>query len=202
MTDNIEINIKNLESWGPNQPVEARKLNQPVNALKAMAGVRPGQQVSSKSDLFEVRQFKVIEVKEDYFTAYTWDGHEKGEVEVKIALPYMLRKGPFTGEDDNGDEKKRVIELTGVELTYEYEDNFIQRLATATTTDDEGVESESEENQVIIPSYEEDDIITAMRGITAGTGVVDEDDNPVVFQDMNLDARFWMNDNDPPEEEE
>ncbi len=200
--DSNKINISGLEDWKRGDQLEARKFQQPVNALKAMAGIRPGQQEISFGNTFEVRQFKVIKVEQDYFTAFTWDGHDKGEIEVKIALPYMLRKTPFTGEDEDGEEKKREIELTGVSLTYEYEDNFIQRLATATTIDDEGAESESEEHQTIIPSYEEDDVVVAMRGVTGGVGVQDAEEKQLIWQDMNVDARFWMNDNDPPEEEE
>ena len=149
-------NYRGLQPWYRGDPLTANKLNQPVDVLNALGGTAPpSQKLENPLNFFKVQAFKVVRVEVDYVVGLTWDTHEKGVDEVKIALPFLLRQKPF-------DElQERTISLRQLVLTYEYTDNVTR---TATNADDE------EEDQTIVPSYEEDDIIYAMRGIGGASG--------------------------------
>lgn len=124
------------------------------------------------------KQFKVIELKQDYVNCHEYVNGVEGTVTVKLALPYMLRRTPFDGTPARN------------ELTYVYSEN---NKRVAKNADDE------EEPQIIIYNFIEGDIVEASRCIQ--TDVVDENDDPVVWFLENRDSRFWMEDDSDEEEE-
>ena len=95
-----------------------------------------------------------------------------GETEDKlIALPYLLRKTPFDGEERNG-----------VEYTYTDQSGEISTTNRTATVPAQNYA----EAQTIIPNYVEGDTIFCQYVGGSGTGVVGVD-----YIDMNLDARAW-----------
>ena len=107
----------------------------------------------------------------DYLLARELDTGTEGTRIFTVAKPYLLRMAPFDGETRNG-------------ITYAYTD---VNTRTATNEDDESI------TEVITPSYQADDIIYAMTGITGGTGVYDEDDIEVEWVEVSgaSGARMW-----------
>lgn len=173
MSEHFEkMNIKDLEEWRSGDPLEARKLQQPITVLQALGGVRPGQQVFNGGVFFEVRMFKVLRLEEDVIICNFTNGTTSQDDEVKVALPFLLRRTPFD------------VLSTRAGISYVYSD-FNQRVATNSDGDTE--------DQIIVDSYEADDFFFAARGIFGGSGVFHDDSRtiPVVWQDMNFDGRYW-----------
>ena len=183
-----KINIKGLEDWKVGDGLEARKFQQPVTVLKALGAPGPPSQVVPETrGLFQFKMFKVIELDVDVILCNTWNGLEKGEDEIKVALPFLLRKTPF-------DAATRV-EPPRAGISYAYSEFHI-RIATN--------EEDETEDQIMVALYEPDDLIYAMRGIFGNTGVYhdpDTNEKPVFWLDTNVDGRFWALDDDPPEAE-
>lgn len=183
-----KINIGNLENWNRGDDLEARKLQQPVDTLKSLGGVAPPKQEIPSGKSIQLKMFKVDRLDTDVIICFTWNGIEKGTDEIKVALPFLLRQTPF-------DVTTRIgAARAGIE--YEYSDNN-KRLAT--NVDDE------EEDQIIVDSYEVDDIIFAMKGIFGGTSLYHDDptnEKPVVWLDTNVDGRYWALDTEAEDEEE
>ena len=184
-----KLNIKNLTGWKPGDPLSAAKLQEPIEVLKNIGRVRPGGQVIKEpAKAIQLRMFKVIELDTDVIKCFTWDGMAKGDDEILVALPYLLRKTPFDKATRVGPDRAGI--------SYEYSD-FHLRVATN--------EDDDTEDQILVASYEEDDIIFAMKGIFSNTSVYHDpgaDEEPVIWLDMNNDGRFWALDDDPPDEEE
>lgn len=182
-----KLNIKNLQDWFKGTPLEARRFQQVVDALKALGGVSPGSQKIDTGRIIQLKMFKVVKLEQDVIICNTWNGIEKGTDEIKVAMPFLIRRTPFD-EATRTDPKRANI-------TYVYSD-FNLRLATD--------EDDETEDQIIVASYELDDIIYAMKGIFGGTSLYHDDpanETPVIWLDTNVDGRFWALDDDPPEEE-
>jgi len=113
------------------------------------------------------QQFRVQSVGNDHITCHTWDGTTEGTVDVKVAKPYLLRRTPFDGETRDG-------------ITYTYS-SAVEREA------DDGADTE---DQVIVDSYIEDDIIYAIRRISGGTDVTVSTVD-LQWLDLNIDGRYW-----------
>lgn len=186
MVDEVnKANIKGLKNWERGNSITAEHLDQPVKVLQSMGGIKPPEQVNPSGSLFEMKMFKVLRLETDVIICNTWDGVQAGEDEIKVALPFLLRRTPF--------DNKGVIRRT---FSYEYFSDF-QRVSIDSENDDD------EENQVITDSYEEDDIIFAVRGIFGGTSVYHDDPTneiPVVWLDTNDDGRYWGSTSDDFEE--
>jgi hypothetical protein len=101
-------------------------------------------------------------------------------------MPYILQQTHY--EDRTTDRR---------DISYEYitaladDPNAVRR--TATNADDD------EEAQIIVPAYEVDDIIIGFTGIRGGTNISDDNDDPVIWMDLNIDGRMWAKDANPPE---
>jgi len=184
-----KINIKNLNNWKPGDPLEAAHFDQVVQVLQSLGLLSPsGQVVRDPGKLLQLRMFKVKELAKDSIICFTWNGREKGKDEIKVALPFLLRKTPF-------DAATRV-DPPRAKISYVYSE-FNIRIATN--------EDDDTEDQIIVGSYEEDDIIFAFKGILGNTAVYHDDptnEKPVLWEDANFDGRFWALDDDPPEAEE
>lgn len=163
------------ERWRRRQPLEARKLNQVVEAITRQEQGAPAiqQRVASEVTLPEIRQFKVTEVLQDYLVCLPWDGVAEGTALTYVAKPPTLRASVTA---------RNGITYTGVST------NGQTRTATS------GSDSET---QVIIPTYLLGDVLYAVRNVKGGTGVTREAggaDVPVVWQDLNVDGRQWAED--------
>ena len=189
-----KINIKKLLDWKIGDKLTAEHLQQVVTVLKALGGMGPTSQILPPQDTSHfVRMFKVKALDKDVIICFEWNGLEKGEDEVKVALPFLLRKTPF-------DEATREDPELRAGISYVYSE-FNLRVATKAG---EGEDDDETEDQIIVDSYEEDDIIFAMKGVFGNTSVYhdEEEEEPIIWVDMNLDGRYWALDDDPPEEEE
>ncbi|MHC4145161.1 MAG: hypothetical protein ACYSUD_10325 [Planctomycetota bacterium] len=119
-------------------------------------------------ELVFVRMFQIKVVNADSLTCIhaTSSTDPADEIYTDIAKPFMLR----TTLLDHGD-----VTFTFVSET--------ERTASAT--------GETDETQVIVPSYEVDDFIIGIRNISGGTGVIDDAGNSLKWIDLNIDARAW-----------
>lgn len=181
-------NISSLDNWNPGDPLAANHLQQPVDVLKALGGGKPPEQVVNGVNPFEVRMFRVIRLDTDVIICNFTDGKTDQPDEVKVAMPFLLRRTPF--DDPTATQTPRAG------ITYLYSD-FHKRLATNEDSD--------EEDQILVDSYEEGDIIWAMGGIFGNTAVFHDDpvnETPVIWLDMNLDGRFWALDGDAGDDDE
>lgn len=88
---------------------------------------------------------------------------------VNVARPHLLRRS--------------LTSHNGVSFTYTDDQ---------TRTADDGADTET---QVIVPAYVAEDEIKAFRVID-GTGIVDDDDKVIWWEDANNDGRFWAQDPD------
>jgi hypothetical protein len=160
-----------LRPWRPGERVEARRLSaitKRVNALSDSFGSPRQITGTAAATIPEVRRFRVVSVETDYLYCNTWDGVDQGDAPVKVALPYLLRRTPFDGKTRNG-------------ITYTYTGD-VTRLA------DDGSNTET---QVMVPSYVAGDEVYAIRNVTGTSGVRDENNVPMDWLDINVDARAW-----------
>lgn len=162
--------------WRRNDPITAKKLDQPRRALADMLrGVAMPRQVNpnSASSAPEVRRFKISEIKPDYLLCVQWDGITEGAA-TYIAKPFLLRGSATTRT------------FSGGTLTFgSYTTDGGQREATLDAVS---------ETQVIVPEYVVGDEIVAVRNVRGKTGVTREDADAeveVIWLDMNTDARAW-----------
>lgn len=181
-----KLNIKDMENWKVGDKVFAKKLQQPVSVLKALGGVTPPQQFINSGKSIQMKQFKVVRLDTDVIICHTFNGVEEGEDEIKVAMPFLLRKTPF--------DSATRLDPPRAGITYVYSDFNIR---VATNEDDE------DEAQILVDSYEEGDIIFAMKGIFGGTSLYHDEEKeiPVIWIDSNVDGRFWALDIDAEEEE-
>lgn len=195
-----------LDPWKRGDELTAKHLDQPRQVLAKQNGITPGSQVVDPLvPQMRCQQMSVLEVKKDYLICYISDGvgltDGEGildEMTVPVALPHLLQQTHYEEKEAERDRTGDDGELRK-ELTYEYNEDNVRRIAT--NTDDET------EDQIIIPSYEKGDIIFAFTGMSGGTNVETELDDvgdtyPVMWMDLNVDGRFWAKDNDPPAEGE
>lgn len=181
-------NVSGLENWNVGEPIPARRLQQPVDVLRALGGGKPPEQFINAATPFEMRMFRVLRLDTDVIICNFTDGITDQPDEVKVAMPFLLRRTPF--DDPTATQTPRAG------ITYLYSD-FNKRLATN--------EDGDEEDQILVDSYEEGDIIFAMTGIFSNTAVFHDDpvnEIPVIWLDQNIDGRFWALDDGGDDEEE
>lgn len=179
------VGTNTLTRWNKRQPISARQLNETVDQVNRIGrGVAAPVQrkPDSKSLASTVRQFKIVSEEDDYLICNAFDGVDSGDVDFKIAKPYLLRRKPFDSELDDPPDARDG-------LTFVYQDDVNgdpERVATN--------ESSETETQVIVPSYIVGDIIYATKSVKGGTGVVitiNEIDEKIEWLDDNRDARAW-----------
>ena len=176
---------KQLDRWKVGDDLSARKFNQPVQFInEVFKGIKnPEQLISKVRGNVLIQQFKILAVKKDYLECKPFDGDEKTQTIVKVALPSLLRRNPF---DFGVDEEITDPRNDGIKYTYT---TNIERLAD---------NDSKTETQVIQPSYLEDDIIYATKIVIGGTSVVTKEEGEegeqlekILWIDMNFDARAW-----------
>lgn len=102
MTDSLfDRPLSQLNRWGPGEPLDHRKLNEPVEALnRIFAGVAPPLSARPYAPARPLAKgFKIVAAYGDYLECHTWDGLTEGGEIVKVALPWGLSQTPFDGQD-------------------------------------------------------------------------------------------------------
>lgn len=160
------------ERWRRRQALEARKLNQVVDAITRQEQGAPAiqQRIRSVASLPEIRQFKITEVFGDHLECVPWDGVAEGAAIAFVARPPTLRASAAG---------RGSITYTGVATDGQ------------TRTASDGVDTET---QIVIPSYLVGDVIYAVRNVVGGTGVTREAGVAVGWLDLNVDGRQWAED--------
>jgi hypothetical protein len=166
-----------------------RRLLAAVAANKILPGVGYKVKYSSLGTTLEVmpgkmlggtisKRYRVKSVQGDYLTCRTWDGTTEGGTDVLVAKPPQLRHSIESQTIDGASVTYSDFSISG---------GVCKRIAKAADEDDQ--------NEMVIPVYQ-----LAGEGVDAeiwadkpegGTGVLDDDDNPIVWQDTNRDARAW-----------
>ncbi len=131
-----------------------------------------------------VSQFRIKAWDEDdWLRCRTWNGKNEGENDVYVAKAFYLRRSAWDGssveiEVESLDIDDEVVTETRT-LEYLYHSSTFR-----TVTDDA-----SEENQIIIPRFLEDDTILAVPSTELN---VVKDGRALNWVDLNCDARAWM----------
>jgi hypothetical protein len=175
----ITRNPSALKTWRPGEPVDHRFLNQTNRAVESLRhGVNPPKQLSGKGAATGAAMFQLVSVHGDYVLAAEFDGVTAGTLSIPVAKPWLLRRTPFDGESRDG-------------ITYTYGGS-----ASREGVDDDTSETET---QLVVPSYVVGDVLFAIRTLR-GTGVtwspVAGVTDPVLWLDLNIDARAWAKDSE------
>lgn len=169
-------NYTGLTPWVKGDKLQAAHWQEIVTLLNRLQGILPGFVFNNPGiNPLSARMFKVVELAEDIIICHTWDGAEEGEDDIAVARPYLLRKTPFDGQS-RGD----------FSFVYEREDKRV-----STNLEDET------EDQILVDSYDEGEVIFALNGIQGGTDLLDDNEEVVQWVDMNFDGRYWAQDDDP-----
>lgn len=144
----------------PGDRLHAREINRIVAAIRGVP-LPSGQGAAAHATL--LRPFRYKSHDGEHLVCRAFDGDVEGAVDVLVGLPYTLRQ---------------LASRAGLDFTYS---SPFAREA------DDGSETE---DQVLVPSYEVNDVIYAAR-VLGGTQLVDDDDYVVAFIDVNVDGRQW-----------
>lgn len=171
---------------------ELQRLNDAINHLTR--GTRTPVRKARTPKVPIMMQFRVVKAEDEHIVCKQFDRLENistgSEANILVAKPYLLRRKPFETGGVSADRGG---------ITYIYTDKILEDLTADPVIDAAPLEREATdgtdtEDQIIIPSYQENDMIFAMRNIVGGTGVLltdEEDQNiDVVWLAMN-DGRAW-----------
>lgn len=152
------------------QRPKARHWNQIVEHLNRQnTGVDSVTQLPNHLDNqtnYIVHRFLIKNIQGDYLVCVRWDGVTEGTESISVSRPMLLRTSTLS---HNG-------------VTFVYTDN-VTRTASKT--------GETDETQVIVPAYVIGDQIFGTKNVFGGTGAISSDGSPIVWHDMNMDARAW-----------
>lgn len=170
--------IKPLQRFTKPGLIPVDRANTIVDTVnRVLRGVPPTQQLFDTGNI-TLQQFRVVSVDGDFLLCHTWDGSSEGVTNITVAKPYLLRRGPFDGQTRNG-----------VSYVYASDTTRTATLVADATTEDE----------VIVPSYQADDIIYACPYVVGGTSAQDDGAVAVEWLDVNVCGRAWakVSDDDP-----
>lgn len=126
-----------------------------------------------------VKQFRVLSVWDDVVYGVGWNGTSPTSEGQTIAKPYKLRRTPWHGQTVQYVLEDPISGDQSFSVSYNY---FSGSFRTASITSGAFT---AVEKQVIIPKYQEDDIIYAAQP-DGGTSV-----SGVDWLDINADGRAW-----------
>lgn len=195
-----KLNRTNLRNWKKGDLLEAKKLQEPVDTLKKLSAPSGPNQEISKGSLFQTQLFRVVRLETDVIICNATNGITYNEdEEIKVSLPYLLRKTPF--DSDQAVPPPLRDGRFKYTWTFTDPDTGLLRYDKRTSIDTEN--DDDEEIQVIVGKYDEGDLITACKGVYGGNGVFADEEKtiPIIWQDMNLDGRFWAESAETEEEE-
>jgi hypothetical protein len=167
-----------LRPWQAGDEFSAAHWQEPVDALNRLLEQRAegGQLGPNGRERLILEQFRLVRIETDVLICHPFNGSEETEVEVSVAMPFLLRRTPFDGNTRDG-------------ITYTY------------TSDTERTASDGSdsEKQLIIPTYTiesaadgyDGDLIYAHRSVRGGVDLDDADGEPFSYIDANLDGRAW-----------
>lgn len=158
-----------------------RRIQQAVNACRILPG--NGYRVKSLTGgvILEIEPggggaglalYRFKSMEDDWLVCRTWDGENEGDQDELIVKPWKLRFSTDTETIDN-----TVVTYTA------YDTDAQTRHASSGVAP-----NTTEEDQVIVPRYLQDDLIYVMP---AKTLVVDDSDKDLGLIDMNIDGRAW-----------
>lgn len=160
-----------VKEWKPGEPLDHRKLNQVVTQVNAMirGATGPQQKYPSAGDKpqMEMQRLQIVSIGNDYLICCSFDGVTPVPDDL-----FFVSKPP----------ELRRSRTEWNEITYEYADS---QTRTATNADLD------EEDQVVVPTYLEGDMIFAANNIIGGTGVLDAEGVDYGYLDMNVAGRAW-----------
>jgi len=170
--NDANLNIP-LKVWTRGDPLRANRLTRMVKAINRMGrGIQAPLQIPPEKPSPIIRKFRFVEAKDDYLICKEFDRIENQSIgtesQIFIAKDYLNRRTPFEAGGESEDRGG---------ITYVYTDPIAENLNSDPVVDaaplernaDNGTDSE---DQVIIPSYQKNDIIVATRNIQGGTGVI------------------------------
>lgn len=99
-------------------------------------------------------------------------GHDS-KIQCYVAKPYLLQQTPWNGSS---------VTVNGQYVTYDYPSTGNRTYTTGS--------SSTKVSQQITPSYFPGDVILAIQSIT---GLKDSSGFPILWMDLNVAARQWMN---------
>ena len=165
---------KRLTPWRRGDLPSASHLNEGIQAIeRIVGGVVPPQQVFPdipQAASISGRQYRVKSVQDDHLVCREWDGTVEGAGDVKVAKPFLLRKTPFDTLTRNG-------------ITFAYTSST-ERTATEDSSGDI-------QNQIIVSSYQVDDLIYVIGNVAGGVDTQDENSVDLTRLDLNVDGRAW-----------
>jgi len=138
---------------------------------------------AERAKAFQVQQYILVSIQNDFYTCYEWDGTTAGTTEIYIARPFEHRVSNFNGRTIDYSSDGDVFSAT-----YSYT-SATKRTKTISGT---------AETQVLIPLFKAAfHIIYAIETdstFTVGpsnTPLTDPNDEPITLLDLNLDGRAW-----------
>lgn len=166
MTNRRNDPTKLLRDWLKGNPLTAKHLQEPVEALNRMVqGVEAPRQIESLiEENVRVRQFRIKQIFGDYLRCKTWNGVKEGDGFFNVAKGYELRRTPFDGKT-----------VAGVAYVYQSDQ---ERTADGVT-------------ETVTQAYDVNDVIYAAIGIDGGTGVK-VNDILLKWIDINTDGRQFQ----------
>lgn len=173
--------ISELRRWGANQPLDHRKLNEPVDAINRMnRGVagprqvmadRPGGGVPAGA-LRTVLVAIPAGSTDDHIVCRDIGDTSEEYTPILVAKPWLLRKTPWDGQ-------------TRGQVRYEYDPEDSTKRTAFDSTDATGQLKRAEQ---IHARYLVDDRLTASPMIPTLTTT---DGQTVALLDLNVDSRGW-----------
>jgi len=162
----------------PGDDIKARDWNHVGDHINRQnTGVRMPRQLPNVADnaseaLFA--RFRIKTIEGNFLICVKWNGFVEGIPGDQTAVPEnILVARPFL---------LRTITTEHNGVTFVYSDNVTRTASAAGETD---------ETQVIVPAYVVDDEIIAFKGVVRGNGAIGPANNPILWQDLNIDARAW-----------
>jgi len=143
----------------------------PFNFPQTPYDPRFGRMPLSPYDINLVREFVVVSEDYEFIKCTTECG-----TYVNVAKPFTLR----SVEPDEGETESDTVTINGIDYVYTSENERTASKAGA-----------YDENQIITPTYYEDEVIVAIR---VHTGIVchhERNNSAVVWVDMNTAGRQW-----------
>lgn len=175
-----------MGSW-LNQLLRAAKSHAPVNSAEVIVNESShGATLSirgSSGGSSEVRQFRLVSIQNDFYSARLWDGEQEVGEEVYIARPFEHRVSDFDGRSiaysSDGD---------AFTATFDYSSPTKRTKTIGTTV----------ETQVLTPYFKDDfhliyavEVRESIKVGAAYTPLTDPNEQPISLLDLNVDGRAW-----------
>ncbi len=191
-------NIYNIPNHKKGDKLLAKDLNKINETIEQMGQAEISTEIPDRVQPLRVKMFAFIRLEKDVAICNAFNGTTRGEDEIKIALPFILRKTPFDSASDPIPELR-----DGIEYTYTFtNDDDTERFDKRTSIIKVAGEEDDEEIQVIVSPYYDGDIVYAMAGIQGGTGVYHDEakEKPVLWLQIECPKEWAFTSEEEDEE--